>query len=132
MVTCFHYKDSRANIILYKLDHSFNNDCNGDDVLKALVCSSNSIDIESLCPPLNSSFTKQNLHLRPKDFFNCVVLIRNDALVGVLQMLCSWPQEGYLQHNMSSVMWHFQIMMGIKITFLSCAKAGFLEGRMKF
>ena len=59
LVTCFHYKDSMANIILYKLDHSFNNDCNEDDVLKTLVCSSNSINVESLCPPLNSSFTKQ-------------------------------------------------------------------------
>jgi len=47
-----------ANIILYKLDHSFNNDCNEDDVPKTVVCSSNSVNIESLYPPLNSSFTK--------------------------------------------------------------------------
>lgn len=48
VVTCFHYKDSVANIILYKLDHSFNSDHNEDDVLKTLVCSSNIINIGSL------------------------------------------------------------------------------------
>lgn len=50
-----------ANIILYKLDHSFNSDCNEDDVLKAIVCSSNSVNTGSLYPPLNSYFTKQKL-----------------------------------------------------------------------
>lgn len=67
-VTCFHYKDSMANIVLYELDHSFNNDSNEDDVLKTLVCSSNSINIESLYPPLNSSFAKQKFAFQAQRF----------------------------------------------------------------
>lgn len=50
-----------ANIILYKLDHSFNSDCNEDDVLKAIVCSSNSVNTGSLYSLLNSYFTKQKV-----------------------------------------------------------------------
>lgn len=57
-----------ANIILYKLDHSFNSDCNEDDVLKAIVCSSNSINTGSLYPLLNSYFAEQKLAVESQRF----------------------------------------------------------------
>lgn len=89
-----------ANIILHKVDHSFHNDCNEDDALRTLVCSSNSINIESLYPPLNSSLNR-SLHLKHNNLFNFSLLIRNDMSVGVLQTLYSRAQDDYLQCSLS-------------------------------